>query len=63
MSRYPNNPDRDFCADASSPLDQPLSRLGIARTELDDFLDDPVIRHRIGELISQAICSTMKRSF
>ena len=63
MSRYLDNPDRDFCADTQNPLDQPLARLGIGRTELDDFFDDPIIRRRIGELISQATRSMVKRSF
>lgn len=46
------NPDRNFSADAVPPRDPHTTH---AESEWDRIFDDPVIRERIAQLISQAM--------
>ena len=63
MARLSPNPDRDFSA-GYEKRDPEIDRL-LAEPPLpwDDILDDPVIRRRVGKLISDAMDRLKKSDF
>jgi hypothetical protein len=52
MPSHAHNPDRDFSADAVASGD---ARATHPQSEWDHIFEDPVIRERIAQLISQAM--------
>jgi hypothetical protein len=59
MARLPANPDLDFCA-GYEKRDPDIDRLlAEPPLPLDDILDDPIVRERVGKLIGNAMRRTL----
>ena len=56
MARLSANPDRDFSAGYEKPDPEVERLLAEPPLLLDEILDDPVIRERVGKLIGDAMC-------
>jgi hypothetical protein len=53
MPRVPGNPDRDFLA--SQIKDDIVELFASPPPEIDEFFGDPIVRMRIGMLITEAM--------
>jgi len=61
MPHLPKNSDRDFSAHPDDDIDVDIAALfASAPPAVDEFFDDPIVRMRIGMLVTQAMDKPMR---